>query len=148
MFQRPLGNKDYRLTARVSDGTYVAADGSTAFDTTGLGAVAELTYGSSEFDVGAGYEEFSSTTLDAERWYVSSGARTKIDVVSFSVEGHYGELEGNEEVAAAFGMQYDIARGLSANLGVNYSYAPITVGNVGFRSTDETKAIVSLRYSF
>ncbi len=148
MFQRPLGNKDYRFTARVSEGTYVSADGTTAFDTVGLGAVAELTYGSSEFDIGAGYEEFSATTLDAERWYVSTGARSKIDVVSFSIEGHYGEVEGNEEVAAAFGMQYDIARGLSANLGVNYSYAPITISNVGFSSTEETKGILSLRYSF
>jgi len=148
MFQRPLGNKDYRLTTRVTEGTYTSSDGTTRFDTTGVGAVAELVYGSSQFDVGAGYEEFSSTALDAERWYVSAGASTKVDVVSLSIEGHYGEVEGQEEVSGALGAQYDIARGLSANLGFNYAYAPISIGGVSFNTEQSTKGIVSLRYSF
>jgi len=148
MFQRPLGNKDYRLTARVTEGTYTSSDGTARFDTTGVGIVAELVYGSSQFDVGAGYEGFSSTALDVERWYVSAGARTKIDVVSFSIEGHYGEVEGQEEVSAALGAQYDIARGLSANLGFNYAYAPISFSGAGFNNEQGTKGIVSLRYVY
>jgi hypothetical protein len=148
MFQRPLGNKDYRLTARVTEGTYTSSDGTMRFDTTGVSTVAELVYGSFQFDVGAGYETFSSTTLDAERWYVSTGARTKVDVVSISAEGHFGEVEGQEEVSAALGLQYDIARGLSANLGFNYAYAPISFTGVTFNNKQDTKGIVSLRYSF
>ncbi len=148
MFQRPLGNKDYRFTGRYSEGTYTSADGSTVFDTHAVGAVAEFVYGSSTFDLGVGYEDFAATALDVDRWYVSTGAQTKMGVVSLSLEGHYGEVEGQEEVAAAFGVAYDIARGLSANLGVNYSYAPITVNGVGFNNAQETKGIASLRYSF
>ncbi len=148
MFQRPLGNKDYRFTGRYSEGTYVAADGSTVFDTRGVGAVGEFVYGSSTFDLGIGYENFAATAADVDRWYVSTGAQTKLGVVGLSLEGHYGEVERQEEVSAAFGAQYDIARGLSANLGVNYSYAPITVNGISFNDAQETKGIVSLRYSF
>ena len=148
MFQRPLGNKDYRFTGRYSEGTYTAADGSTVFDTQAVGAVAEFVYGSSTFDLGVGYEDFASTAVEVDRWYVSTGAQTKIGVTSLSLEGHYGEVEGQEEVAASFGAAYDIARGLSANFGVNYSYAPITVNGISFNDAQETKGIVSLRYSF
>jgi len=148
MFQRPLGNKDYRFTGRYSEGTYTSVDGTTVFDTRGVGGVAELVYGSSTFDIGVGYEDFSATATDADRWYVSTGAQTKVGVLGLSLEGHYGEVEGQEEVSAAFGAQYDIARGLSANLGVNYSYAPITVNGISFNDSQETKGIVSLRYSF
>lgn len=148
MFQRPLGNKDYRFTGRYSEGTYISADGSTVFDTQAVGGVAEFIYGSSTFDLGVGYEDFASTLVDVDRWYVSTGAQTKLGVTSLSLEGHYGEVEGQEEVAASFGAAYDIARGLSVNLGVNYSYAPITVNGISFNDAQETKGIVSLRYSF
>ncbi len=148
MFQRPLGNKDYRFTGRYSEGTYTSADGSTVFDTQAVGAVAEFVYGSSTFDLGVGYEDFAATAVDVDRWYVSTGAQTKMGVTTLSLEGHYGEVEGQEEVAAAFGAAYDIARGLSVNLGVNYGYAPITVSGISFNDAQETKGIVSLRYSF
>lgn len=148
MFQRPLGNKDYRFTGRYAQGLFTSADGLMEFDTEAVGAVGELVYGSSRFDVGVGYEELTSSLVNADRWYVSSGVHTKVNVISLSLEGHYGEVEGQEEVSAALGARYDIARGLSANLGVNYADAPINVGGISLNTTQGTTAILSLRYSF
>jgi len=147
-FQRPLGNKDYRFTTRYTDGKYMSSDETTEFDARAVGAVAEFIYGSSLFDLGGGYEWLSSDVGDADRWYTSAGARTKLGVLSLSIEGHYGQLEGEEELSAAFGMQYDVARGLSANLGVNYEDAHLDLNGVEFIDSKETKAIMSLRYSF
>ena len=147
-FQRPAGNKDYRLTLRATDGVYTAADGSGRFDTRAGGVVGEIIYGSMSFDAGAGYERLSSNGRDADRWYVSSGVRTKTGVVSLSVEGHLGRIEGEDEVSAAFGLQYDVARGLSANLGLNYAKASVMLDGARFVDTRDSMAVLSLRYSF
>ena len=104
-----------RLTARFAKGAYTSAD-RRRFDTRAAGGVGELIYGSSAYDVGVVYERLSSGGLDMDRWYVSAGARTKTGVLSLSVEGHYGQIEGQDEVSAALGVQYDLARGLSVNL--------------------------------
>ena len=151
-FQRPAGNKDYRLTLRATEGVYTAADGSGRFDTRAGGVVGELIYGSMSFDAGAGYERLSSNLSsngrDADRWYVSSGVRTKTGVVSLSLEGHFGRIEGEDEVSAAFGLQYDVARGLSANLGLNYAKARVMLDGARFVDTRDSVAVLSLRYSF
>ena len=146
-FQRPLGNKDYRLTLRATRGEYVAAD-TTRFDTSAAALVGEFIYGSSSFDVGVGCERFTSRRPNAERCYVSSGVRTKAGVVSLSLDGHVGRIEGEDEVSAALGAQYDIARGLSANLGLNYAEAPATVDGMRFSDIKTTSAVLSFRYSF
>ena len=127
MFQRPAGDRDYRLTVRVTEGVYKAVDGSRRFDTTAAGVVGEMIYASTSIDVGAGYERLSSNGPDADRWYVSSGVRTKTGVVSASIEGHYGRIGGEDEVSAALGLQYDVARGLSLNLGLNRASAQVTL---------------------
>ena len=148
MFQRPAGNKDYRLTLRATEGVYTAADGSGLFDTRAGGVVGELIHGSMSFDAGAGYERLSSNGPDADRWYVSSGVRTKTGVVSLSLEGHFGRIEVEDEVSAAFGLQYDVARGLSANLGLNYAKARVMLDGARFVDTRDSMAVLSLRYSF
>ena len=127
IFQRPIDDKDYRLTARVAEGVYTAADGR-RFDTRLVAGVGELIYGSTSYDVGVGYERFASRGPDVDRWYVSSGARRKTGMLSLSIDGHYGRIEDGEEISAALGIQYDIARGLSANLGLNVSEARLNVG--------------------
>ena len=147
-FQRPAGNKDYRLTLRATEGVYTAADGSGRFDTRAGGVVGELIYGSTSFDAGAGYERLSSNGPDADRWYVSSGVRTKTGVVSLSLEGHFGRIEDEDEVSAAFGLQYDVARGLSANLGLNYAKSSVMLDGARFVDTTDSMAVLSLRYSF
>ena len=148
MFQRPAGNKDYRLTVRATEGVYTAVDGSHRFDTSAVGAVGEVVYGSTSVDAGVGWERLSSSGPDADRWYVSTGARTKVGVVSASIEGHYGRIEGEEEVSVALGLQYDVARGLSVNLGLNRASAQVALDGATLVDTRESRIVLSLRYSF
>ena len=148
VFQRPLGTRDYRFTARYTEGVYTSADGMAAFDTRALGVVGELVYGSMLFDVGAGYERFTATGPDGEQWYISSGIRLKRGVMTWSVEGHYGQVENEDKTAVALGFQYDLARGLSANFGLNHEDTRADIGSVSFTHTKDTRAVTSLRYSF
>ena len=147
-FQRPIDDTDYRLTGRVIQGVYAAADGIRQFDSIAVAGVGEVVYGSTTFDVGVGHEGLSSSGSDASRWYVSAGVRRKAGVVSLSLEGHLGRIEGEDESSCALGAQYDLARGMSVNLGINYAKALIDLGGGGFVNTEDTKAVVSLRYSF
>ena len=147
-FQRPIGLRDYRLSARFADGQFTSQDGLMTFNTKGAELVGELVYGSSTFDLGVGYEHLSSPVTNANRWFVSAGAKTKINSWSLSAEAHYGQVDGQSEKSAAVGVGYDIARGLSLNLGLNYEDADINIGGVNLKSTDEFKGIFSLRYSF
>tara|TARA_R110000824_G_scaffold11746_10_gene51494 strand:- start:10911 stop:11870 length:960 start_codon:yes stop_codon:yes gene_type:complete len=147
-FQRPIGRKDYRFSTRLAKARYLAADGVTNFATIGAGAVGEFVYGSSLFDLGFGYENLQAGTIDLDRWYVSGGAQTKLGVLSLSAAGHYGELDGTAESSASLGVRYDIARGLSTNLGVNARKAEIARDGVSVVDEDETSATASIRYSF
>ncbi len=149
-FQRPIGNgsRDYRFTFRAGQGAYEAADESLLFKSRGYSVVGEVVYGSTLLDVGLGQESFSSSSVNATRWYISSGIRRKIMVWGLSLEGHYGQIEGQEEVSVALGIQYDLARGLSANLGLSYEDAQVVLGDIKFLHSSDTKALFSLRYSF
>jgi len=147
-FQRPIGQKDYRFALRAADGRFTSQDGTTEFDTKGIAAVGELVYGSSLFDVGVGYEKLESPIIDVDRWYLSAGAQTQLGPLRLSAEAHYGQVDGQDEISAGLGASYDIARGLSANLGVNYEKANIQAGGISLVQTDEVKAIASLRFSF
>ena len=148
MFQRPLGNRDYRFTVRYTEGVYTSADGASHFDTRAVGVVGELVYGGALFDIGAGYEHFTAAGPDAGQWYLTSGVRVKLGVLTWSLEGHYGQVEGEDKTAVALGFQYDLARGLSANIGLNHEDARADIGHISFIDTKDTKAVFSLRYSF
>ena len=148
MFQRPAGDKDYRLTVRTSEGDYTAADESRRYDTRAGAVVGEIVYGSTSLDVGMGLERLSSSGREIDRWYVSSGVRTKAGVASLSVEGHYGRVAGVGEVSTALGVQYDLARGLSVNLGLNHAKAKVAFDGVDLVDTVERQVVLSLRYSF
>ena len=147
-FQRPIDDTDYRLTARFSEGTYAPGPGSPAFESRAIGAVGEVVYGSTTFDVGLGYERLSSSAADADRPYVSAGVRSKTGVLGWSLEAHYGRIEGEGESSYALGVQYDVARGLSANLGLNHARAGMDAAGIRPTDTRDTRAVFSLRYSF
>ena len=147
-YQRPVGDKDYRLTLRATRGVYTAADRSRRFAARAGGIVAEVIHGSTSFDAGVGLERFSSNGPDADRWYVSAGVRRKAGMVSLSLEGHFGRIEDRDEVSIAFGLQYDLARGLSANLGLSHAESRLVLDGTRFVDTRDTRGVVSLRYSF
>ncbi|NQX94079.1 MAG: hypothetical protein HRT64_04010 [Erythrobacter sp.] len=148
VFQRPIGQKDYRFSARYRHSRFVAADGITEFDSDGVGAVGELVYGSTIFDVGAGYERLESVITDLDRLFLSAGAQTQLGPLRLSGEAHYGRAGGHDETSAALGLSYDLARGLLLNLGFNYEDAAIESGGVALVETDEVTAIASVRFSF
>ena len=147
VFQRPAGARDWRIALRAAEGAYASPDG-TRFETRGLAVVGEVISGSTTVDAGAGYERLSSGGPDVDRQYVSVGVRTKAGALTLSLEGHVGRVEGQEEASVGFGAQYDIARGLSANLGLNHAKAQVAVDGSPFLDIEETRAALSLRYSF
>lgn len=147
-FQRPIGRKDYRISLRLADGRFVSQDGITTFDTKGVAGATEFVYGSSLFDLSIGYERLESPLVDVNRWFFSGSARTKLGPLALSAEAHYGETARNIEKSAALGASYDIARGMTANLGINYEEANISAGNIMLVSTDAVQGLASLRFTF
>lgn len=145
---RPIGNKDVGFGLRGSTGKYLSEDQTTTFDTHAVIASADVIYGSSLFDIALGYEHFSAGEIDAVRLYGSLGVQHKIGAVTVSAHGHYGHLAGNEEAAVALGGRYDIARGLSANVGLNYARLQASIDGVNMVSKDALEAVFSIRYEF
>jgi len=147
-FQRPIGNKDYRFTARHNSGTYVAADGTTEIDTKAISGVGEYVYGSTRYDIGGGYEQLEALNVDTDRWFTSAGVTTKVGVWNFTAEGQYGQIDGQDEISAFAGVKYDIARGLAATVAVDYQDRQINVGGVDIVNAKDKRALVGLSYGF
>lgn len=147
-FQRPLGERDVRFAARYRSARYTAPDGITQFASDGAGVVAEFVYGSSLYDLGAGYERLDGVLGDAERWFVSAGGQSQFGPLQLSAEGHYGQLGGADEISGAVGVSYALARGLSINLGGNYANATLAPNGISFVDIEEVTAVSSLRFAF
>ena len=141
-WSRPLGTKDVRFGAHYRHGEYLNADSNAII------GLAEIVYGSSLYDLAAGYERLESPAFNADRWFVSAGWQTKTGSLTFSLGAHYGETEGQAEKSGAFGVRYDVARGLSLNLGINHSDAQVTLNGVELLNQEETEAVGSLRFDF
>ena len=147
-FQRPIGERDVRFTGRYRQTRFNAPDGITRYDTRGIGLVGELVYGSTLYDLGAGYERLDGALIDIDRWFVSAGGQSQFGPLQLSVEGHYGEVDGASEVSGAVGASYALARGLSLNLGGNYANAKLSPDGATLIDLDEVTAVSSLRFSF
>ncbi len=147
-WSRPIGNKDIGFAIRGALGTFVAEDRSVTFDSYGFTALADIIYGSSQIDLTIGLEHLRAGSVGAERYYASLGLQHKIGSMSVSAHAHYGILDGNDEISFAFGGRYDIARGLSANIGLNYARLHATMDGINVASKDEVEAAASLRYEF
>ncbi len=148
VYQRPIGNKDYRLSFNYRDSHYESSDESMLFDSRGVHFVGALTYGSTVYDFGLGLERLSSDTVNVDRKYLSAGVSHKVGVLSLSAEAHVGDIEGQQEVSYAVGARYDIARGMSVNLGVNHSDSEVIVEGVNIVDEEDTRAILSFTYRF
>lgn len=147
-YQRPLDNKDYRFSLRYRESRFTPDNEIISFDSKALGLVGELTYGSTIFDAAVGVEQLTSDTMSLDRRYVSLGASRKLGLWTFSGEAHFGDIEGQDESAYAVGLKYDIARGMSLNLGLNHSDANVNVNGVSILQEKQTEGLLSLRYSF
>lgn len=147
-FQRPIGNKDYRLTARHNTGSFLAQDGVTEVETKAVTGVAEYVYGSTRYDISGGVEQFETGGDTADRWFTSAGLTTKRGVWSLTAEGLYGQVEGQDETSAFLGVKYDIARGLSATAAVDYQDRSVNVGGTNIVDVKDTRALMGLSYGF
>ena len=147
-FRRPIDDTDYRLSLWVSDGMYRPAGSMRNFASVAAGAVAEVIYGSTTFDAGLGYERLRSPGVEAERGFLSLGIRGKAGVLGWSAEAHFGRLAGTDETSLALGAHYDVARGLSINLGLNHTSARADAGGERLIDRRDTRLILSVRYGF
>lgn len=146
-YERPNKYFDIRVTGRYTDSEFVTSGGR-IFDTKAVGLVTQLEYGSLAADIGLGYEELKSGTASGDRRYISAGLHYKILSLTLSGEGHWGEIDGHNEESYALGARYDLARGLSVNLGYNYSKSKADIDGVAIQDVDVSKFIASLRYEF
>lgn len=152
--QRPLGNKDFRVTLRGMRGTFEPKTKTGTYATQGVISVGEIIYGSTIFDVSLGYEELRPKIPQLggasvmSRTFLSLGILRKTGVASTSLETHWGEFNGEREFSVALGVQYDVARGLSVNFGWNYwnTHSPFRKTEI-FNARD-SEVIISLQYDF
>lgn len=147
-YERPNKYVDIRFTGRVTNSEVRSLDNTTVFDTFGTSFVGQVEYGSFAADLGVGYEEFDARAADGERTYLSAGIHYKVRRLTLSAEGHWGEIDGDEEKAAALGLRYDIARGLSFNLGYNWADSTAGIDGIPIQSVDKEEIIGSLRYEY
>ncbi len=148
VYERPSGRAGYRYALRFTDAQYLAPDGLTEFETNALMGTFEYLYSRSVYNVGGGVESLEAGPVLAKRWFVSGGWQRQWGAFTTSLEGHYGQIEGQEEKSAAFGLDYAFARGMSFNLGVNHSDAQVVVDGITILDEKETTATSSLRFGF
>lgn len=143
-FQRPIGVKDYRFTARHNNGTLLAADGLTRLDTRSVSGTAEYVFGSLRMDVQTGYESIE----DADRWFTSAGVAKKAGAWTVSAEGKFGQTDGRDETAALVTLRRDLARGVSATVALDHRDLQTPLDATEFIDDKDTRILAALTYGF
>lgn len=152
--QRPVGNKDFRFTLRTMKGTFEPLSKTATYATQGSISVGEMIYGSTIFDISIGYEELTPQHSQLggarvlKRTFLSQGILTKFGMLSASFEAYLGKFDGDKESSASIGVQYDLARGLSANLGWNYWDTKCPFRIAEYPNDHEIEMTFSLQYDF
>ncbi len=147
-YERPNKYIDIKATARYTDSEFSPDNSSRVFETDGIGLVTQIEYGSLAADLGLGYERLESGTVKADRKFISAGLHYKIRRLTLSAEGHWGSIDGSDEESYALGARYDLARGLSLNLGYNYAKSDVVIDGISLQNEDISKFITSVRYEF
>lgn len=147
-YERPNKFIDLRFTGRYTDSEVRSLSSNRTFDTKAYGIVSQVEYGSFAVDLGLGYEELTSGTFKGDRRYISTGMHYKVRALTLSAEGHWGDVDGADEESYALGLRFDLARGLSFNLGYNYAKSTVTLDGDLVQDVDISKFISSVRYEF
>ncbi len=147
-YERPSRYVDHRITARYTRGEYRSEDGRDHMKTDAIGVVGEIIRGRLLVDLGVGYEHLDGAIVDADRYSVSTGLNYKVGQLTASAEGHLESIDGDEVYSLAAGSRYDIARGLSVNLGYNFRSSPGLVDGIGLLPGKASEVIVSGRYEY
>ena len=143
-FQRPIGVRDYRFTARHNIGTLLGADGLTQLDTRAVSGTAEYVYGSTRVDVQTGYESIE----DADRWFTSAGVAQKAGAWTLSAEGKIGRIDGRGESSALLTVRRDLARGVSAAVALDHRDLQVPFDAAAFIEDQDTRILAALTYGF
>lgn len=141
-FERPIGKRNYFLSARARRGDTSERPGmQPPAETWGAAVVGEYSFASFQIDGQLGFEtvDFENADRVDDHVFGSVGFQYKYGAYSFSAEGGLGEYDGDDRHALALGSRIDVARGLSLNLGVNHK---------SVAGQDQTLAIGSARYEF
>lgn len=147
-YERPNKFVDIRVSGRYTNSKFTSPDGITKFNTNAAGLVGQIAYGSFAGDIGLGLEHFVSSAVSGRRVYASAGLHYKVRRLTLSAEGHLGTIDGDLEKSAALGARYDIARGLSFNLGYNYAKTNASIDGVAIQRLKKSQFISSVRYEF
>lgn len=141
-FERPIGQGSYFLSARTRLGELEEANARLDGQTYGGAFAAGYTYASTRIDGQILYEyidDFMASGEGEQHLLGSLGLFYQYGAALFSLEGALGEFADNTLHAGALGARFDVARGASFNLGVNYSNP---------NQTTQVETIGSLRYEF
>ena len=144
VFQRPSGTLDRRVALRILEGDHAAADMTEQYDTTTIGVASEVTYACTTLDAGVGLERLSSERPDVRRRLSLGRHSQQAGHADDFAQGALGRSRGRRRSFRGT-RQCDLARGLSANLGVNHARAMAAIDNVQFVDIDTTTTAVSLR---
>jgi len=151
-FQRPIDDKDYRFAINMVSGDFDSDESNPEvdfeFDTTSINFLTELVYGSSIFDLALGVEKFDSDERSFNRNYLSLGVAHKVGALSFSAQVLKGDVDGFDQSSYALGAGYDLARGLSLNLGISRSNSDLDKSDLSIQSVETSKEMLSIRYQF
>jgi hypothetical protein len=135
-FERPIGVSSYFGALRLRKGEIISGEGSL-----GGAVVLAYSYGSLSFDTQVGIERIDTVhSGEIEHLFSSFGLGYKTGPLALSVEAGVGKLDDRKRYSATVGSRWDLARGLSLNLGVNYRNTEDIV--------KDTIAKGSLRYEF
>lgn len=151
-YKRPVGDAVYKHALRLRRGDTTDRDPTDGVPSaiqlgrdpaTGYGAalVNEYTYGSWNLGWQGGYEYLSlkQSPDTAHRGFTSAGVHYKTGIVTTSVEGLFGDYDGNRELGAALGVDVAIARGLAIDFGYNWS---------DYQTFRNSQAFLTLCYNF
>nr|MBI1228754.1 hypothetical protein [Cytophagales bacterium] len=141
-FEQPIGKSVYYASARLRKGDTAEGNGtSDEGDTLGTAIVGQYVYATFLIATQLGYEtvDVDVTNDKNDHFFGSLGVLYKYGAYRFSAEGSLGDYDGDERRAFALGSRIDVARGVSLNTGVNYSFV---------NDTDNTTALTSIRYEF
>ena len=145
-YDRPGRRMDYRVTARYVRSETPSIDRLAEFDTHTVVFLAGIAYGSFVTDISLGYERLSGSGVNGDRFFFSGGQHYKVRRLTLSAEGHLGTIDGDREVSGSLGARFDIARGLSINLGYNFATSDASIDGLPIRNKDISEVLMSLRY--
>ena len=147
-YERPARKFDQRYTLRLTSGDVTSADGRDHLQTLAATLVGEVIRGRLRMDASLGVEQLDGSIINEKRFWLSAGAGWKFGRFTVSGEGTTGWTGGQQDWGVALGGRYDIAKGMSINLGINHHENSGAIHGVQLYERSKTEVILSARYEY